>query len=280
MCFYSTFCCWPSALHAWPSQHGVQQKNDPLGSASPPQVAQSFHQASVSSCPSWVNTKRIRVEGENMSRWSGVLRAVCVHTQVSQSQETHYCCQALPNIISRRFLLGWFWSINSDLRSCSKTHQEKTLFFRPWWPLSPLASLVYLDDVFSVSCHQISMTRPEEKRRSIKLESKQGDDKRKRWFFAMKNLKNNWSKEIRQYQQLEEQKVQRQKLKNIFFCKKKHQDLFVQKRAQKREMAWYNTCPAAEINDNWMPHAIVDACEYRNNVCCKNQFLFLKEIKW
>ena len=145
------------------------------GSASPPQVAQSFRQASVSSSPSWVNIKRIRVEGVNFRRWwqvftSGVSWELSVsHTQVSQSKETHYCCQALPNIISRRFLFGWFWSINSDLRSCSKIHQEKIL-------LSVLGdhshhrlhSFVLM--TCFVSCHQISLTRPEEKRWSIKWE--------------------------------------------------------------------------------------------------------------
>ena len=130
--FHSTFCCWPSALHAWPSQDGVK-KIDPPGSDSPPQVAQSLRQASVSSFPSLVNIKRIRVEGREHEEMmtsldKRVSRGLSVsHTQVSQSQETHYCCQTLRNIISRRFLFGWFWSINSDFRSCSKTRQEKIL---------------------------------------------------------------------------------------------------------------------------------------------------------
>ena len=173
--FHSTFCCWPSALHAWPSQHGVQQKkNHPPGSASPRQVAQSFSQASVSSCPSWVNIKRTRVEGENMRRWWQVFTSGCpagclCHRQVSQSQETHYCCQTLPNIISRRILFGWIWSINSDLRSCSKIRQQKTLKsdlgeHSHHWLHSFLLMTCF------VICHQISMTRPKEKKKSRKWE--------------------------------------------------------------------------------------------------------------
>ena len=106
------------------------------------------------------------------------------HTQVSQSQETHYCCQTLPNMISRRFLFGWFWSI---LRSCSKIRQQKT-------PLSDLGDHShhwlhsFLLMTCFVSCHEISVTRPKEKKKSIKLEQKQGDDKRKRWFSAMKKI--------------------------------------------------------------------------------------------
>ena len=49
---------------------------------------------------------------------------------VTQSQETHYCCQAWRKIISQGILLVWFSSINSDLRSCSKKHAKKRLFFQ------------------------------------------------------------------------------------------------------------------------------------------------------
>ena len=162
------------------------------GSASPPQVAQSFRQASVSSCPSWVNIKRLRVEGENMRRWwqvftSGVSCGLSVsHTQVSQSQETHCCCQNLAKHNQPTLSLWLILVYQLRPSVVLKNTPRKDSFISSWWPFSPSASLIYLDDVFCVSCRQISMTRPEEKKTPIKLEQKQGDDKRKRWFSAMK----------------------------------------------------------------------------------------------
>ena len=87
------------------------------------------------------------------------------HTQVSQSQETHYCCQALPNIISRRFLFGWFWSINSDFRSCRKKKPTKGLFFRPWWPSHHwLRSFILMTCLFSASPWQDLKTKKKRSR--------------------------------------------------------------------------------------------------------------------
>ena len=78
---------------------------------------------------------------------AGVPRAVCVtHKSLNHKKHTTAAKPCLKTI-SQGILLVWFSSINSDLRSCSKTRQEKT-FFRPWWPLSPLPSLIYFDDVF------------------------------------------------------------------------------------------------------------------------------------
>ena len=50
--------------------------------------------------------------------------AVCV----TQSQETHHCCQTLPKHLNRRIFIGWFWTINSDLQSCSNHANKRPPF--------------------------------------------------------------------------------------------------------------------------------------------------------
>ena len=88
------------------------------------------------SCPSWINIKRTKVERERyIRRWWQAFTCGCpagclCHTQGNQSQETQYCCQILPKIISRRIILGWFWPINSDLQSCSKNTPTRDLLFQ------------------------------------------------------------------------------------------------------------------------------------------------------
>ena len=262
------------------------KKIDPPGSASPPQVAQSFRQASVSSCPSWVNTKRTRMEGENMRRWWQVFTSGCpagclCHTHKSVNHKKH-TIPAKPNlkIISRRILLGWFWSINSDLRSCSKIRQQKT-FFRLWWPFTPLASLFSLDDVFFVSCHQIFVTRPKEKKGSIKWEKKNKEMKRGiRWFSAMKK---NWrtieAKKPEIINNWKNKRLKERYLKNIIFL---HQDLFVQKKKEQKKERWL------DAPDVPRARSMTTECRMRSSthvkkarrVWCKNQFLyFLEEIQ-
>ena len=75
-----------------------------------------------------------------------------------------------------RSLLGWLWSINSDLRWCSKTRQQRT-FFIPWWPFPPLASLFSLDDAF---WHLPSDLRDLRRKKDRKMTKKKGNETRKK----------------------------------------------------------------------------------------------------
>ena len=68
---------------------------DPVGSASPPQVAQSFRQPFATSRVKSVNIKRFKKterKHKEMPSQADVPRPVCV----TQSQETHHCFQTLP----------------------------------------------------------------------------------------------------------------------------------------------------------------------------------------
>ena len=71
-----------------------------LASASPPQVAQCFQWLFATCWGRRVNIKRVKVEREreDIGRWWSAFTCGCTagclcHSQVTQSQETHYCCQ-------------------------------------------------------------------------------------------------------------------------------------------------------------------------------------------
>ena len=75
-------------------------------------------------------------------------------------------------------------------------------------------------------------------------------------------------------------RLKERNLKNIIFYIRTCLFKKKKERITLREMACCNTCPAAEINENWMPHAIVHACEYRNNGLLQEPVFILEEIKW
>ena len=142
----STNFCFSSTIFLGSS---TQKKFDPLGSASPPQVAQSFRQPFATSRVKRVNIKRIKIQKEKLEEMMTSLhRRMSRGLSVSLNHKKHTsAAKPCQNIISRRILLGSFWSINSDLQSCLKTMPTRDLLFRSWWPFPPLPSLISLGDV-------------------------------------------------------------------------------------------------------------------------------------
>ena len=189
------------------------------------------------------------------------------HKQVSQSQETHYCCQTLPNIISRRFLFGWFWSINSDFRSCSKIRQEK-IFIGSWWPFPPSASLVYLDDVFLFSASPWQDLKTKKK-----VKKQQGDDKRKRWFSAMKNIEEQLKQRNEKISTIGRTKGSKERnLKNNWFLTS---GLVCSKKKRQKKERWLDAPDVPRARSMTTECRMRSSTRVKNErrVCCNNQFL-------
>ena len=87
------------------------------------------------------------------------------HTQGTQSQETHYCCQILPKIISRRILLGWFCPSTQTLSHAQKTTPTRETSFPDLGDHSHHYFHSFLLMTCFVLCHQIHLTKHEERKK-------------------------------------------------------------------------------------------------------------------
>ena len=190
---------------------------------------------------------------------AGVPRAVCVtHKSLCQKKHTTAAKPCLKTI-SQGILLGWFSSINSDLRSCSKTRQEKT-FFRPCGPLSPLLSLIYFDDVFCLLPSDLLHLKNVRKIRiKTKIWKKEKIFCHEHFDFEEQVNRRN------QQKQLEKNK----RVKGRHWKKK----IWEVKRGEKRrKMGWCNACPGAEINDKWVQIDLTRSTTSRHAAMVKRDF--------
>ena len=135
-------------------------------------------------------------------------------------------------------LLGWFWSANSALRSCSKnTATRDPLFFRSWWPFPPLASLLSLGVVFRPLPSDIldKNIRREKKKEN---EHKNKEMKRgRKWFFAVEIFvdNNKWSKKNKQLEKNKRVKERHWKKRDERWREEKNRDGLMQRRSHGRD---------------------------------------------
>ena len=149
---------------------------DPLGSSSPPQVAQSFRQPFATSRVKRVNTKRTKKQREKLKEMMTSLhKRVSRELSVSLNHKKHtIASKPLPKQKNRPIFLGWFWSINSDLQSCSN-HANKTSAFAhfSWWRVLSSAIRSPWQDM-----------RSKKRRRKMKIKNKEMK-REKKWLSAM-----------------------------------------------------------------------------------------------
>ena len=149
MCsYYLPVCLFPLPIHwvAFPHFFGFFWHN--------------FWSSTQTILSSWLSFSASRCSSENMK--TSLHQRVCHWLSVSQTSQSITRNILLLNLCLKypadgRSLLGWLWSINSDLRSCSKTGQKRTFFsylgdHSHHW----LHSFVLM--TCFVICHLISMT--------------------------------------------------------------------------------------------------------------------------
>ena len=159
---------------------------DPLGSASPPQVAQSFRQPFATSRVKRVNTKTTKKQREKLKEMMTSLhKRMSRGLSVSLNHKKHTI--AAKPCLNRK--TDAFSLVDSAPSTQTFSHAQITptrdLLFRSWWPFPPLPSLNSLGDV---SCPLPSDRSPWQDIRSKKKEKKnenkkQGNEKRKKVTF-------------------------------------------------------------------------------------------------
>ena len=175
------------------------KKFDPLGSASPPQVAQSFRQPFATSRVKRVNIKKIKKQREKLEEMMTSL-----HKRMSRglSVSLNHKKQTIAAEPCLNIQTDAFSFVDSGPSTQTFSHAQITPTRTSFSILGQSHHCLhsFLLVTCLVLCHQISLARHKEQKKEKKNENlKQGNEKRKKkWFSFMKMcLKNNWSKEIR-----------------------------------------------------------------------------------
>ena len=121
---------------------------DPLGSASPPQVAQSFRQPFATSRVKRVNIKRIKIQKEkHKEMMTSLHKRMSREPSVSLNHKKHTI--AAKPCLNRK--TDAFSLVDSGPATQTFSHAQITptrdLLFRSWWPFPPLLSLISLGEV-------------------------------------------------------------------------------------------------------------------------------------
>ena len=145
--------------------------------------------------------------------------------------------------MSRRILLGWLKSTNSDLQSCSKKHANKRPLFQT---LVTIPTTAFTHFSWWRICHLTSDSLPkhEERKKSRNMRKIQETKRRKSDFTAMilfgrTNETTKYSKNVN------DKKVKDRDLKTILFNMRPFPQKKKRPKKKRRDTAWCNGCPAA-----------------------------------